>query len=202
MKKEELHPHRYGTRRRRIITATIAIIIIAVAAVSLLRTGYRHYMEAAYPLKYAETVNAMAAEYELPPSLIFAVIRCESGFHEDALSGAGAKGLMQLTDVTYHWTRKKVGNALADAPENVFDPAVNIRCGSYLLRYLRNLFGNDETAIAAYNAGMGRVSGWLKDPAVSADGKHLDSIPYKETANYVQIVTEARKIYQQLYALE
>lgn len=59
-----------------------------------------------------------------------------------------------------------------------------------------------QTVLAAYNAGQGRVKEWLKDPAYSADGEHLDAIPYAETAEYVRRVEKTRQRYRQLYRLD
>ena len=181
-------------------TAIVAVLVLAVGGV-VLHYAYEAYLKAAYPLKYESIVTAYANEYELPPSLIYAVIRTESHFRENAVSDVGAKGLMQLMDATYEWVQTKF-------PENpepldrIFEPEINIRCGAKVLDVLHELFAHSDTAIAAYNAGNGTVSKWLKDPQYSADGETLTHIPFKETANYVKRVKDAQKRYQTLYGIE
>lgn len=139
-----------------------------------------------------------AAEYELPPSLVYAVIRTESHFDPRAVSSAGAKGLMQLMDVTYQWVQWRLSEE-ADTTADVFDPGTNIRYGCHYLQYCVSQFPDLRTAIAAYNAGVGRVSGWLEDSRYSDDGESLSAIPLEETRNYVESVLEAQTIYQTLY---
>lgn len=174
-------------------------VVLLVLAVLLLNRGYHHYLTRVYPMEHASLVNAAAAEYDLPPSLIFAVIHTESSFQEQALSPADAKGLMQLTDDTFNWALSRAGEAGKYTPEDLYDPTVNIHYGVYVLSLLGEQFEYTETVLAAYNAGQGRVSSWLQDPALSADGKRLDSIPYPETNTYVKRVLEAQKRYQTLY---
>ena len=174
----------------------VAAVLIALSIV-LLRTGYRHYVKISYPLAYTEQVTAYAEQFDLPPSLIYGVIHTESRFDPRAQSHVGAKGLMQLMDVTFEWTQSKLGESGGD----VFDPDTNIRNGTKLLSYLCGEFETTETALAAYNAGIGNVRNWLKDGRYSADGKTLHTIPFSETAAYVTRVTEAQTMYQTLYEI-
>jgi hypothetical protein len=95
-----------------------------------------------------ERLIALAAEkHGLPASLLRAVIAVESSFRADAISAAGAMGLMQLMP----------GTASDMGVKNPFDPAENIQGGARYLAFLRKHFGDDELALAAYNAGPGRV---------------------------------------------
>ena len=182
---------------RKIAIVAVALIVLFGVGGVLLRYAYDVYRKAAYPLKYESIVTAYAEEYDLPPSLIYAVIHTESHFREDAVSGAGAKGLMQLMDSTYEWIQTK----FPEEPEpldRIFDPEINIRCGAKVLDVLHELFTHLDTAIAAYNAGNGTVAKWLKDPQYSTDGETLTHIPYAETENYVKRVKSAREQYQML----
>ena len=189
---------RMGIRVTVTVLAVIAVFAVGGAAI---RYAYRACQKAVYPLKYEEIVSAYAEEYDLPPSLIYAVIHTESRFREDAESAAGAKGLMQLMDNTYEWIQTKLpGDPMPI--DRIFEPEVNIRCGTKVLDVLFTMFSKKETAIAAYNAGNGTVSKWLKDPAYSADGKTLTHIPYEETANYVKRVLKTQERYQTLYGIE
>ena len=142
-------------------------------------------------------VYSASVEFSVPTSMILAVIRTESDFRPDALSAAGARGLMQLLPETFLWLREeKLCEALAD--DAITDPEVNIRYGTYYLAYLYARFGSWHTALAAYNAGEGRVSQWLESPDISRDGV-LVSIPFPETAFYVKKVLAVKTIYEKLY---
>ena len=175
----------------------LVVAVLIVASAVLLRMGYRYYVKISYPLVYTEQVTANAERFGLPPSLIYGVIHTESRFDPQAESHAGAKGLMQLMDSTFDWTQSKLGESDGD----VFDPDVNIRCGTKLLSFLCGEFEVTETALAAYNAGIGNVRNWLKDSRYSADGKTLHTIPFSETAAYVESVLSAQTMYRTFYGL-
>ncbi len=184
------------------IATLLAAVLVFGCGILLLRHGYHQYYTAVYPLEHQTLVENAAAEFQLPPSLIYAVIHTESSFEEGATSHADARGLMQLTDATFRWALSRAGETDRYTPEDLYDPAVNIHYGVYVLTLLGEQFDNTDTVLAAYNAGQGKVRDWLEDPAYSADGIHLDSIPYLETANYVQRVNTARRHYQTLYNME
>ncbi len=186
---------------RRIVVLLIVLALLAgliVGGVYLVRVGYRKYQEAAYPLKYEEYVARYAEEYDLQPSLMYAIIHTESHFDPNAESSAGAKGLMQLMEVTYDWAQSKLPGE-PEPLERIFDPEVNIRCGGKYLQYCFSQFENERAAVAAYNAGVGRVSGWLEDSRYSDDGITLKEIPVEETRNYVERVSKAQEMYIKLY---
>lgn len=133
----------------------------------------------------------------LETALVYSIIKTESGFDERAESGAGAVGLMQLLPSTAEFVCRL--NGICFSRERLSEGGYNVRLGCLYLKYLLERFEIVETAVAAYNAGEGVVSGWLKDRKRSADGKALDSIPYKETAQYVKKVEKFRKIYRFFY---
>lgn len=176
--------------------------VLLATAVLLLRYSYRRYWTRVYPMEHAALVNEAAAEFDLPPSLVFAVIHTESSFQEEALSPADAKGLMQLTDDTFRWALSRAGETGRYTVEVLYDPAVNIHYGVYVLALLGEQFSCPETVLAAYNAGQGRVSSWLQDETLSDDGITLKSIPYPETATYVSRVLEAQERYRSLYNIQ
>ena len=128
-------------------------------------------------------VSTASAEFEIPVAMILAVIRAESDFHTDARSRAGAMGLMQLMPDTFSWLCAELGEA--HTAHEITDPETNIRFGTYYLSYLYEKFGSWRVALAAYNAGEGRVAEWLNDPSLSS-GNTLRRIPYPETAAYVE----------------
>ena len=137
---------------------------------------------------------AVAAEtFGVPPALILAVIRTESDFDPNAVSRAGAIGYMQLLPETFMYLRDERGDPLPDDAVKI--PAVNIRYGAYYLSRLYGNFGDWPTALAAYNAGEGRVLSWLGDPTLTENGR-LTRIPYPETERYVTKVLRAYEKYK------
>lgn len=150
-----------------------------------------------YPVKYSQLVEKYAKEYALPRELVYAVILTESSFRPDAVSHAGAKGLMQLTDDTSEWIALLLGEQ--NEPDLIFQPELNIRRGCFLLGYLYREFGVWETALAAYNAGIGRVRGWLANPLYSEDGELLMHVPIDETREYLERVLRSAEKYRKIY---
>ena len=128
-------------------------------------------------------IEEYSEKYQLDKELVYAVIECESGFDTHAVSKAGACGLMQLMPKTFWWITDT-----EDGELDIFDPETNIAAGCKYLKYLFGRFDNLETILAAYNAGEGNVSEWLRNPEYSDDGKSLKIIPYPETSIYVQKV--------------
>lgn len=179
------------------VLATVGILIISQCHGN---TGDK-LKEVAYPRGYSEYVDAAAAKYQIDPALIYAVIRTESVFDADAGSGAGACGLMQIMPETFEHYQMMRGEEGAYSSEALFDPAINIDYGCYILREHLDTFENEECAVAAYNAGAGSVETWLSDPNISSDGKTLivDNIPYDETRDYVKKVEETKQVYHELY---
>lgn len=132
--------------------------------------------------EYAALIEQAAAKYGVDPSLIEAVIQTESGFQADAVSSAGAKGLMQLMDGTAR------GLGVSDS----FNPEQNIDGGTkYLSLLLRKYNGNEQVALAAYNAGPGRIDriGIRTNEQLQAA---IDSLP-EETQRYVVKVLQAKQ---------
>ena len=104
---------------------------------------------------------------------------------------------MQLMPETFDFLQKEIFHEdLSDS--TIFDPTVNIRYGTFYLSYLFQKFGNWRTALAAYNAGEGRVGNWLKDEQLAPSGMLLH-IPFPETAHYVNNVLSAYEAYGQKY---
>lgn len=138
-------------------------------------------------LLYHEYVEAASEEFGVPESVIYAVIYCESNFEADAVSSAGAKGLMQMMPATFQELQGYLKET--HSQDALLEPEISIRYGTYYLSRMYKRFENWETAFAAYNAGPTIVSKWLKDTKYSSDGKTLSYIPYSETSHYVKKVS-------------
>ena len=149
-----------------------------------------------FPVKYESTIEKYCEEYGVAPPLVYALIKAESNFRENAQSHAGAKGLMQITDETFEYCLEKL-----DIPHaNIFNAESNIQCGIWYLSYLLNKYGgNTENAVAAYNAGETNVDRWLRDSRYSKDSKTLSDIPFWETKRHVGKIKRYVKIYEYIY---
>jgi soluble lytic murein transglycosylase len=135
------------------------------------------------------------------PALVHAIIRQESSFERTAISRVGARGLMQLMPATAKQTARGLGLAY-DLGGLIGDPAYNVRLGSaYLDQMVTRFDGTYVKAIAAYNAGPGRIARWVdlhgdpNDPDVDVID-WIERIPFRETRNYVQRVLEALHVYR------
>lgn len=175
----------------------ITILVLSVICGLLFQLFYDKYERNAYPKEYEEYVEKYASQYGVPESIVYAVIKTESGYDSGAVSEAGAVGLMQMMPDTFNWlttlTKENLDKGL------LYDPETNIKYGTYYLSYLYLKYGSWDTVYAAYNAGEGNVDDWLGD-ALEADGaKKLGDVPFKETENYIKKVNKAAEIYDRLY---
>lgn len=182
---------------RAICLGLCALIVLSALAWQLSRLLEKR----TYKLQYGAEIKEYSMEFGVDPYLVAAVIHCESSNRHTAVSRAGAKGLMQIMPDTGSWIAEKLGEE--DFTEDkLLEPEVNIRFGCWYLKYLLDGFsGNRKNAVAAYNAGPGNVRKWLKDERYSQGGE-LYSIPFGETAQYVERVQRAYDKYAKLYADE
>ncbi|HEV3277619.1 MAG TPA: transglycosylase SLT domain-containing protein [Terriglobia bacterium] len=154
-----------------------------------------------YPEVFWDLVQRNAAAYHLDPYLVMALIRQESGFNAKAVSGPGARGLMQLLPPTARAAvpggRRNLSHRRAAG--NLMDPRYNLRAGcSYLAQILGDFNGNVEQALAAYNAGPDRVREWLNGHSYAEDAAFVESIPFPETRAYVETVLRDAAVYRRL----
>jgi soluble lytic murein transglycosylase len=157
------------------------------------------FWQLSYPRPYSEVVQAAAIEFEADPLLIWAIMREESRYDPEALSWAGARGLMQIMPATQDWIAGELGEDLA--PGDAYNPQANVRMAAWYLDFLSGYFDGDlELMIAAYNGGAGSVDNWLADPLVSDRDDLLRWIGYGETREYLSRVSMSYLIYQALYA--
>jgi soluble lytic murein transglycosylase len=161
-----------------------------VAAFATLQTSKPGWWERLwYPLRYEQIVRGHARNYELDPALLAAVIYQESKFKADARSKSGAIGLMQLLPDTAKGIALHTGGSRFRV-EDLYDPELNVRYGSWYLRHLIDKYGDERTALAAYNAGQDNVDRWR------AAGR---GVAFSETRAYVDRVEELKKIYRDAY---
>ncbi len=153
-----------------------------------------------YPAKYSEYVETAAAENGIDKYLIYAIIKTESNFNENAESDVGARGLMQIMEDSFEWVKFRMDDNRDICYDDMFVPEYNIEYGSYLIKLLYEEYKDVPTALAAYHSGRGNVSEWLADPEYSSDGKTLDDMPEGKTKHYVKKVMTAYEGYTDLYS--
>lgn len=193
---------RKSKKKAVIITLVIITFICALAVAVKLAYDYcyKQYLLATHPMKYTSSVSAYSGEFEVPEMLVYAVIKTESSYNENAESNVGARGLMQIMEETFDWIKFRLGDDDSVTFDDMYNAETNIRYGTYLLGYLLNYFeGETDVAMAAYHAGVGNVTSWLEDNEYSDDGKTLKEIPISDTAHYVDKINNALAIYKELY---
>jgi len=174
------------------VIGLVALGALAASVAFFEETKPSWYARLRYPLEYEHIVRGHAEQYDLDPALLAAVIYRESKYDPDARSPEGAIGLMQLLPNT------AVGIATLTEGhrfevDDLYDPEINVRYGSFYLRRLLRKYGDERLALAAYNAGQANVDEWR------AEG---GEIQFPETREYVEDVLEAREIYARAYADE
>lgn len=178
------------------VIIVVLILLLAVGAGFLYNFIIEQYERTTHPQDYREFVEGYASFYSVPSDIVYAVIKTESSFDQNAVSSKGAVGLMQITPDTFTWLMSKTGEMLKE--DALYSPQVNIKYGVYFLSYLYGEFNSWDIVYAAYNAGMARVKGWLTDPGVSENGR-LMYIPFEETEKYVALVGRTVETYRRLY---
>lgn len=179
----------------------LVLLLVLLVAGTVLFTAFQDKIERwKYPIEYSEYVTYYADKYDLDPLMLYAFIRTESNFNPKADSDAGARGLMQITEVTFDWIKTKIAPTEDLTFEDLYDPETNIRFGSYFVSYCLLRYQDDlATAAAAYHSGWGTVDGLLSQAEYSADGKTLDHYPYPQMRLYVKKITSSYQRYQEIY---
>ena len=185
--------HRRKLRRGRL--AVVVLLLVAVLAGVLCWQRLPYYI---YPTKYFTLICAEAEQAAIDPYLVCAVAKVESNMQADALSSAGAVGLMQIMPETGAWLAERGGYDFVD--EQLYQPQYNLRLGCDYLRYLLEYWQWDiYKAVASYNAGQSKVASWLADGVWDGTAANLADIPFDETRDYVQRVIKAYREYTELY---
>lgn len=153
--------------------------------------------ELLYPRPFDDEVKKAAHTMSLPPELVYGVIRQESLYRADAVSSAGARGLMQLQIDTARRTARAL-KLPKPAPDDLFVPSINTSLGAGYLRTLLDRFdGQLPVALAGYNAGPNAAARWLPGQSMEAD-VWIENIPYDETREYVQRILWHRLMFSWL----
>ena len=153
----------------------------------------RQIYQARFPLLQAETLTAQASANQLDSAFVAGLIRQESAWDPNAVSHANAIGLMQMLPGTAAMTAKSIGFG---AKINLTDPATNLRLGTAHLRLLSEKYaGSPILMTAAYNAGPGAVKKWLDPLYQKYPDLWIETIPYKETREYVSAVLAFSVVY-------
>jgi soluble lytic murein transglycosylase len=200
--KAQRRRRRQVLRRRALLIAFGVLVSCVLLAIVVRPFADKAVQEISLPLRHEDIIRQQAADKGLDPSLIAGVIYVESHFI-DQTSHAGAKGLMQLMPSTADYIARKSGGTRFTQGD-LATPQINIAYGSWYLRYLlRKYDGSEPLALAAYNAGEGKVDEWWAE--ASARGESFDvarHIPFPETRDYVKRVLAAQGDYRKQYARE
>ncbi len=181
----------------------VAAVLGAGAAASIAGLGPLgdEFREVTLPLRHEDIIRQQAADKDLDPALVAAVIFEESRFR-DQTSHAGARGLMQITPETARFIARDSGGTAFEEGD-LATPQVNISYGTYYMRYLLGRYDGDTTlAVAAYNAGETNVNKWVDRAGGRESFDAADDVPFKETRDYVRDVKEKREQYRDNYSDE
>jgi soluble lytic murein transglycosylase len=170
----------------RLLALVVVVALAAAGGAAVVSAEPDWYLRARYPLRYEHIIRGHAENYRLDATLLAAVIYQESKFDADARSESGAVGLMQLLPETAKGIATRTGGS-AFRVEDLLDPELNVRYGSWYLRHLLDKYGSEEKALAAYNGGQGNVD---------------RGIIFEETRDYVLHVQELKRIYGDAYRSE
>lgn len=151
-----------------------------------------------YPKRYAKSVSLASELYDVEESLLFSIIRAESGFYPYAKSKKNAKGLMQLSEFTWIHACEK----LSLEKDRIYEKESNIRAGTWYFSTLLNEFGNEKLAILAYNAGPTKVREWQRQNFLPGLEHEQWKIPYRETETYLLKVLNYKNKYLEIYSLD
>jgi soluble lytic murein transglycosylase len=156
--------------------------------VTLAQVGEFDDVRLRYPRPFTSAVADASKLTQVPADWILAVMRQESLFRDDAVSRAGARGLMQMTPSTAIAVAKRWHLPVPDK-DGSFDPPMDVQRGAAHLRDLLDKYGQLGLTLAAYNAGAIPVARWAPTRSMDAD-VWIENIPYGETRNYIQRIVE------------
>ncbi|MCZ6710285.1 MAG: transglycosylase SLT domain-containing protein [Gammaproteobacteria bacterium] len=160
--------------------------------------GLFNNLDLRFPLVYQEVFRHISAITTVPHSFLIAIARQESAFDPQARSSANARGLMQLLPSTATTVAKRSG-LRTPSTADLYNPVVNVEISGHHLARLMTRYGDRRPLVAAaYNAGQRRVDGWIKDASGTPVDVWIETIPFRETRNYVKNVLAFDQVYSQL----
>ena len=179
----------------------IIFVIIIIIMFIFLGLYKNDILRIIYPKTYGEIVSSYSQKYDVEENLIFAVIKAESNFKNEAVSHKGAIGVMQIMKETGEEIANSIGLDLntENIEEELGSLENNINIGTKYLSDLLERYQNKEVALAAYNAGIGTVDNWIEKGIIKRDGSDIENIPYKETNNYVRKILRDYDIYNVIW---
>jgi len=186
-----------ATRRGKLLRFVLIVAALGgLAAFVLSRVDFDDAIkEVTLPLRHEDIITQQAARFDIDAALIAAIINQESNFI-DQTSSAGARGLMQITPDTAE-TIETLSGGETFVFEDLANPDLNIRYGTFFLNHLLDRFeGNEIAALAAYNGGPENAEAW------GGSGLEIEDIQFEETRLYVESVLEKRELYRENYAEE
>ena len=156
------------------------------------------YGQFLYPQPHQNQVKTMAEKTAIPQALIYSIMKQESAFNEKTRSAADAMGLMQMIPRLAKQLSKKF-SVIYTVPEDLYNPDINIQLGSFeLMEQIKKQAGQLTFVAAAYNAGPGALSGWLKTRNRSDILEFIEEIPYEETRTYVKLIARNKLFYDRI----
>lgn len=183
---------------RTVKTLVVLVFLAGAGVMVVLLLGdlfERGVREVRLPLRHDDIIRQQSVEKDVDAALIAAVIHQESRF-VDQTSHAGARGLMQITPGTAREIERLSGGTEFEL-DDLADPDINIRYGTFYLAWLLDLYGDDVVAaLAAYNAGPGNADAW------GGSTMTIDDIEFPETEAYVKGVLEKQRQYRHTYEME
>ena len=163
------------------------------AIISFAKSGYWDDVSRRFPLAFESQFTEKSNAYDVSKAFAMAIARRESSFMVDAVSPAGATGLMQIMPRTAQYLAKQ-----RVSRETLFKVNDNLEYGIQYLRYLMDKLNNNTVLVSAsYNAGWRKVLEWLPENQALPIDIWIENIPYKETRQYVKAVLAYQYIYEQ-----
>jgi soluble lytic murein transglycosylase-like protein/thioredoxin-like negative regulator of GroEL len=153
-----------------------------------------------YPFYFQDIINKYSKEYGIDPLFVISMIREESGYDVDAISHAGAYGLMQIMPGTGEDVAQRLKISSFE-PTMLFEPEINIQIGTWYMKNLMDTFDNNHALVSgAYNGGQGRMKKWLEELDLSDMDEFIEDIPIDETRRHIKKVMDSYCIYKELYS--
>ena len=151
-----------------------------------------------YPVVHADVLAHEALDHQIDPAFSSGLIRQESTFDPEAVSGAGARGLMQVMPAVGRTLSRQLSWPLWD-PVLLFQPDVSLELGHYHLGNLFARYRDEIPVLVAYNAGGNKIAQWRQRRGTADWEVFVERIPYAETRDYVRIVLRNEEYYRRMY---